>query len=405
MTPRMSTSDAQTDLAPRLRFPEFRDGPAWTCKPIAALARVTQGGTPDTSNAEYWVGPINWLTPAEMSKDDGPYIDSTNRTLTEEGLRNCSSELLAALSVIVSTRAPIGHLAINTVPMAINQGCRGLVPVDDAHFLYYSLLHAKPRLMDFGAGNTFKELSGSALKRFELPTPSPAEQQKIAACLGSLDDLIAAEGRNLQALRDHKKGLMQQIFPREGETRPRLRFPEFQDAGDWEAKPLSAALDYEQPGPFIVSSENYGASGTPVLTAGKTFILGYTDETDGLYDRLPVIIFDDFTTASQFVAFPFKVKSSAMKILSAREGYSLKFTFEGMSLIEFDASQHKRYWIAECQHLEMPFPNEAEQQRIADCLASCDAMKAAQAEKLDALRTHKRGLMQQLFPSPEDAEA
>lgn len=201
------------ETVPRQRFPEFEGAPDWEQKEIGALARVTQGGTPDTSNANYWCGPINWLTPAEMGKEDSPYIGSTRRTLTEEGLEHCSSELLPPRSVIISTRAPIGHLAINTVPMAINQGCRGLIPVADAHFLYYALLHAKPRLLDFGAGNTFKELSGSALKAFVLPTPSPREQQKIADCLTSLDDLIAAESRKLEALRRHKQGLLQQLFP------------------------------------------------------------------------------------------------------------------------------------------------------------------------------------------------
>jgi len=212
----MSKDKKHQTLVPQLRFPEFLDAGAWEEKALESIARIAQGGTPSTSNSEYWDGTINWLTPAEMGKGDSPYIASTKRTITEEGLSNCSSELLPAYSVVVSTRAPIGHLAINTLPTAINQGCRGFLPVEDAHFLYYSLLHAKPRLMDFGAGNTFKELSGSALKRFEIPTPSPAEQRKIADCLGSLDDLIAAEGRKLETLRDHKKGLMQQLFPREG---------------------------------------------------------------------------------------------------------------------------------------------------------------------------------------------
>ncbi|MCL4220458.1 MAG: restriction endonuclease subunit S [Phycisphaerales bacterium] len=202
------------ESVPRLRFPEFEDAPAWEQKEIDALARVTQGGTPDTTNADYWGGPIYWLTPAEMGKDDSPYIGSTRRTLTEEGLEHCSSELLPPQSVIISTRAPIGHLAINTLPIAINQGCRGLIPVADARFLYYALLYAKPRLLDLGAGNTFKELSGSALKAFILPAPSPREQRKIADCLTSLDDLIAEEGRRLEALRRHKQGLMQQLFPR-----------------------------------------------------------------------------------------------------------------------------------------------------------------------------------------------
>ncbi|WP_419602067.1 restriction endonuclease subunit S, partial [Thiolapillus sp.] len=202
----------------------------------------------------------------------------------------------------------------------------------------------------------------------------------------------------VQALKQHKKGLMQQLFPAEGETTPRLRFPEFREAGAWEVKELSAALAYAQPTPFIVSTEQYGTSGTPVLTAGKTFILGHTSEDFGIYERVPVIIFDDFTTEAKFVDFPFKVKSSAIKILSPRPGYSLKFVLEAIISIQFDASQHKRHWIGEFQHLKIPFPPPKEQQKIAHCLSSLDEVIGLESHKLDALKNLKKGLMQQLFP-------
>jgi len=209
----MSENEKDKGLVPRLRFPGFEG--EWEKKPVETYARVTQGGTPDTSNPDYWGGEINWLTPAEMNKDNSPYITNTKRKLTEYGLRNCSSELLPVNSVIISTRAPIGHLAINTVPMAINQGCRGLIPLKNTLFLYYSLKFSKNRLIDLGAGNTFKELPRNTLKLFELPTPPTLpEQQSIADCLSSLDDLIAAQARKVELLKQHKKGLMQQLFPR-----------------------------------------------------------------------------------------------------------------------------------------------------------------------------------------------
>ncbi len=395
------TADKPLHLVPQLRFPEFRHAPGWEPKTVDALARITQGGTPETSNADYWGGSVNWMTPAEMGKSDSPYIASTKRTLTEDGFKNCFSELLPPYSVIISIRAPIGHLAINTLPMAINQGCRGLIPVDDAHFLYNSLLHAKMRLLDLGAGNTFKELSGSALKGFILPAPSLAEQQKIADCLGSLDDLIAAEGRKLDALRQHKQGLMQQLFPQPGETVPQLRFPEFGNMPEWELTQLSDVLDYEQPGKYIVENASYQNSGTPVLTANKSFVLGHTAETDGIYQNVPVIIFDDFTTDAKYVDFPFKVKSSAIKILTSRGEDELQFVYELMSRIRFDPTQHKRYFISQYQYLKIPLPDKPEQQKIAGCLGSLDDLIAAEGRKLDALRQHKQGLMQQLFPALE----
>ena len=203
------------ESVPQLRFQEFRDAGEWEEQSLCNVSRILQGGTPDTSKTNYWDGSIAWLTPAEMGKHDSPYIGTTTRTITNAGLQNCSSALLPVHSIILSTRAPIGHLAINTSPMAINQGCKGLCPKADLHymFLHYSLLHAMRRLVDLGAGNTFKELSGASLNKFVIPLPSPAEQQKIAYCLASLDDLISAHSQKLEAQRQHKQGLFQQLFP------------------------------------------------------------------------------------------------------------------------------------------------------------------------------------------------
>jgi type I restriction enzyme S subunit len=204
------------ETLPKLRFPEFRDAAGWEESRLADIcSKITQGGTPDTSEPKFWGGSINWMTPAEMGKTESPFIDATTRTITESGLDNCSSYLLPIYSVILSVRAPIGSLAINTTPMAINQGCKGLITGNTLSFsfLYYSLINSKARLIDLGAGNTFKELSGSALKSYEIGLPSPPEQQKIAACLSSVDEVIAAQAQKLEALKTHKKGLMQQLFP------------------------------------------------------------------------------------------------------------------------------------------------------------------------------------------------
>jgi type I restriction enzyme S subunit len=181
---------------------------------------------------------------------------------------------------------------------------------------------------------------------------------------------------------------------------PKLRFPEFQNSVEWENKPLSTCLDYQQPTPYLVSGTNYSpAFKTPVLTAGKTFILGYTDEEHGIFsENLPVIIFDDFTTATQFVDFPFKAKSSAMKILQAKNGASIKFMFETLQTLSYEVGAHERHWISNFAPMSVPVPKPAEQQKIAECLSSVDELMAAQARKLDALKTHKKGLMQQLFP-------
>ena len=179
---------------------------------------------------------------------------------------------------------------------------------------------------------------------------------------------------------------------------PRLRFPEFRGTKGWEKTPLSTLLDYERPEKYIVTDTAYLESGTPVLTANKSFVLGYTNETDGVYSSLPAIIFDDFTTDKKYVDFPFKVKSSAIKILQTKADDSLRLIFELMCGIKFDAKEHKRYYISEYQNLEIALPERPEQQKIADCLTLLDEVITAQGRKVEALKAHKRGLMQQLFP-------
>ncbi len=184
---------------------------------------------------------------------------------------------------------------------------------------------------------------------------------------------------------------------------PRLHFPEFRDRGEWELKRLGVCLKYLQPTEYLVQSTTYDDKfQIPVLTAGKTFILGYTNETKGVFDkeRLPVIIFDDFTTASKFVDFPFKAKSSAMKILLAQDNnINIKFIYEAMQRIRYEVGVHKRHWISIFSNFYTPIPKLKEQQKIADCLSSIDESISTQTEKLNALKNHKKALMQQLFPA------
>jgi type I restriction enzyme, S subunit len=181
---------------------------------------------------------------------------------------------------------------------------------------------------------------------------------------------------------------------------PKLRFPAFRDATGWKQTPLGDCLDYQQPTPYLVADTKYSpAYKTPVLTAGKTFILGYTDEQHGIFSAgLPVVIFDDFTTATQFVDFAFKAKSSAMKILEASNGADIKFMYETLQTLSYEVGAHERHWISNFAAMLVPVPKLAEQQKIAECLTSVDELMAAQARKVDALKTHKKGLMQQLFP-------
>ena len=147
----------------------------------------------------------------------------------------------------------------------------------------------------------------------------------------------------------------------------------------FEYKELGDLLKYEQPTKYLVKSSNYNNEyKVPVLTAGKTFILGYTNEKDGIFDKkdLPVIIFDDFTTATKFVDFPFKVKSSAMKVLRIKYNdiADIKFIFYSMQKILFNANMHQRYWISKYSKIKIPLPSIKEQKRIVSLLDKFESL-------------------------------
>lgn len=157
----------------------------WVTRTLGEVATVVNGGTPKSKVAEYWGGGVQWLTPKDMGQMQGREISETPRTITEAGLSGSSARLAPAGSVILSTRAPIGHLAINTVPMAFNQGCRGVVPSGDLDpvFLYHFLDMSRDLLNDLGTGTTFKELSSTNLKSVKIPLPPLEEQHRIVAVL------------------------------------------------------------------------------------------------------------------------------------------------------------------------------------------------------------------------------
>jgi type I restriction enzyme S subunit len=166
---------------------------------------------------------------------------------------------------------------------------------------------------------------------------------------------------------------------------------------DWRIGMLGEYLDYIQPTKYITKSFNE-IGNTPVLTANKAFILGYTDETEGVYNNVPVIIFDDFTTDSKFVDFPFKVRSSALKILAfTTKEIDINYLYESLKRIKYQSTEHKRYWISEYQYLKIPIPPLPEQQKIAEILSTVDAKIEIIDQQISETQELKKGLMQQLL--------
>jgi type I restriction enzyme S subunit len=192
----------------------------WLTKSLGEVCTVVNGGTPKTGVSDYWDGGHLWITPAEMGKRLSPYVNKTERKITDAGLRDSSARMLPENSVILSSRAPIGHLVINTSPMATNQGCKGLVPAPqlDHKFLYYYLSSIVDLLNELGTGATFKELSGGKLKEVPIHLPDVPEQKRIVDILDEAFDGIATAKanaeKNLQNARALFESNLHAIFTR-----------------------------------------------------------------------------------------------------------------------------------------------------------------------------------------------
>ena len=391
---------------PALRFPEFQNDGEWTTKLIKDIANTFSGGTPTVGNSDYYGGSIPFIRSGEIAKSE------TDLFITELGLSSSSAKIVEEGTILYALYgATSGEVAISKIRGAINQAILAIIPKSRKYvvnYIYYFLKHQKAQILSKylqgGQGN----LSGAIIDNLSIAFPcdnngniSDVEQKKIADCFVSIDKEIDATKRKLELLKEHKRGLMQRLFPAKGKTTPELRFPEFQNDGEWIPCPLSDILNYEQPTPYIVEDDTYKKEGTPVLTANKGFILGYTDESLGIYNKLPVIIFDDFTTDKKYVDFPFKIKSSAIKLLTLKdeERDNLRFVFECMNNIVFEEKEHKRYYISEYQYINIYVPSSLqEQNQIADTLLSVDKQITEYDKKIKALELHKKGLMQQLFP-------
>ncbi len=187
-------------------------------KRLGEVCEIRNGATPDTGDLTNWDGPHAWITPAEMGNLESPEVAATRRTLTDKGLASCSASLAPVNSVILSSRAPIGHLVINSVPMATNQGCKTLVPGNQVHYRYlFYFLRANVTLLDsLGTGATFRELSAGKLRDVEIPLPPLDEQKRIVAKLDVISDEVSRlEGslqRQLKAAAELRQSVLEAAF-------------------------------------------------------------------------------------------------------------------------------------------------------------------------------------------------
>ena len=198
----------------------------WRWGRLGQVCEVIGGSTPDTGNSSYWNGEIAWVTPTDLGKLSDMAITKTERCITHAGLESCGARMLPMGTVVMSSRAPIGHLAIAGTLLCTNQGCKSFVPNSDIDslFLYWALKRAIPDIQALGSGATFSEVSKSALERFAIPLPPLAEQQRIAAILKrqmtAVEKARAAAHDRLEAVRALPAAFLRHVFSQPGETLP-----------------------------------------------------------------------------------------------------------------------------------------------------------------------------------------
>ena len=241
-----------------------------------------------------------------------------------------------------------------------------------------------------GAGRN-KTLGQKEFSQSLIPLPTIYEQKKIVEILSAWDRAIELKEKLIKVRNEFKRGLMQKLLTGQ------IRF--FGLSDEWDEKKIIDIIDYEQPNGFITKNiVNLDKALTPVLTANKSFILGSTLDDNGIYTETPVIIFDDFTINNKYVDFPFKVRSSAIKILKPKNNtINIKFVYELMQFIKFPLGDHKRYYISEYQHIKIKIPTHIEQVKIVEVSNRLDSELNLLNTELNQLKEQKRGLMQLLL--------
>lgn len=396
----------------------------WESASIGDTCDVVNGGTPKTGVAEYWGGPHRWITPAEMGKRPTPYIDQTERTITDQGLQNSSARPLPPYSVILSSRAPIGHLVINTEPMATNQGCKGLVPRSriDHKFLYYYLGSIVDLLNDLGTGATFKELSGGKLKEVQVPLPPLPEQRRIVAILDEAFEGIAAAKanteKNLQNARELFDGYLQAVF---SQRNPGWIQRRLQDVCEKITDGTHQTPKYFDSGVVFLSSRN--------VTSGRIDWknIKYIDEKQHLemHRRVAprmgdILLAKNGTTGVAAIVdrdtiFDIYVSLAMIRSRGAvLPRYLLRFINSPAAKEQFNKRLKgigvPNLHLEEIREVLVQFPESlGEQQKVIDQLdelhAGVENLERLQRRKLTALDQLKKSLLQQAFTGALTAQA
>jgi len=386
-------------VTPRLRFPEFREAGEWEEKPLGAFCDVLQGyGFPETM----------------QGKTQGVYpfckVSDISRAVTEQGGILCKASNYIDDNDLIQLKAkivPVGTTVFAKIGEALRLNRRAIVTAQclidnntagikvkkgmgDDIFAYQLF-----QTIDLGnhCGGTVPSVNKSTLENIHVLIPNSREQKRIADCLTSLDEVISAQGQKVETLKTYKRGLMQQLFPREGETIPRLRFSKFQE--DWEKSQLGSLCE-------SVSSGRNKADPNGIFDLyGSTGIIGKTQSDTYSGDYILVARVGANAGFLTRAVGRFGVTDNTL-VLVLKDASSIDFFFFylqniGLNKMIFGSGQ-PLITGGQLKEIFVLLPHAQEREQIADCLSFLDARIIAEAGKFNIMKTHKKSLMQQLFP-------
>ena len=365
----------------------------WQIKTLGEVCDVINGGTPKTNVPEYWDGNHRWITPAEMGKRLSPYVSDTERKITDLGLRDSSARMLPPNSVILSSRAPIGHLVINTEPTGTNQGCKGLIPCSqiETKFLYYHLGSIVDLLNSLGTGATFKELSGGKLKEVTIPVPPLDEQQRIVGLLDeAFEGLATAKAnaeKNLQNARALFESHLQSVFTQRGVG--------------WVEKPFKECIEDVKYTTKIQRKEFLEEGEFPIVSQEADFTNGYWDNAADVFKvTRPVVIFGDHTQVLKYIDFDFVLGADGVKLLPPKPFLNPKFFFYALRSAPLKSLGYARHYRL-LKELQIGYPDTHAQVAIAKKLDAIEnetqRLARLYEQKLASLEALKKSLLQQAF--------
>ena len=377
---------------PNLRFPEFTE--EWKETKIGDItSKVGSGVTPKGGSAVYKTSGHLFIRSQNVGNgrfllDDVAYIDEATHK------KQINTELKDGDVLLNITGASIGRTTVvnkNVEGGNVNQHVciiRLLEDYSPNYICNYLLSYGGQKQIDsFKAGGNREGLNFEQIRSIKFSIPSFREQSKIASLLSLLEERIATQNKIIEDLKKLKVAIRDKQL---NAIRKHYGF-NYQ---------ICDLLDYEQPTKYVVTDTEYSEdrSKTPVLTANKAFILGYTDESFGVYDKGACIILDDFTLDCKYVDFPFKVKSSAIKILTVKNGCSLRYVYEYLNYMNLETTEHKRHYISEIEPMIIAYPTDKKGiDDFNNIMSSFESKIEIENKYLQSLLTQKVYLLSNMF--------